>query len=36
MDVLKLTDIFSTKNKENINKINIVDDSNIGNVSFLI
>ena len=36
MDVFKLTDIFSTKNKENENKINIIDDSNKGNLSFLI
>jgi len=36
MDVFKLTDIFSCKNKENENKINIIEDSNKGNLSFMI
>ena len=36
MDVFKLTDIFSCKNKENENKINIIDNSNKGNLSFMI
>jgi hypothetical protein len=34
MDIFKYQDMFSTKNKENENKINIIDDSN--KVSFLI